>query len=247
MIDEDQLSQVLRSDVKLRLVEPNLYSLYPLGENTNSYDQIGSIYDLVACNPLYNRLVWGYSISEYHSLCLGALESSPDGWVLDAGCGSLAFTARTYANHSRRPIVFLDQSIRMLGTAKTRLVQLKGGVPENMVFLHGDILDLPFKPKTFRTVVSLNVLHVLEDVQRVIKGLKEVLADGGTISLTTLIENDRFADKYLRMLGRTGAVVPRNATQLLAVFDALGMSVDYHIKGSLAFIKYGLTSTVNVD
>jgi SAM-dependent methyltransferase len=241
MIDEDRLSEVLRTDVNVRLVEPHLYSLYPPGEKTNPYDQMGSIYDLVACNALYNRLLWGYSISEYHPLCLEALESSADGWVLDARCGSLAFTARTYASHYRRPIVFLDQSIKMLGAAKTRLAELMGGGPENMVFLHGDILELPFKPKSFRTVISLNVLHVLADAPRVITGLREALADGGTISLTTLVQNNRFADRYLRMLGRMGAAVPRSADQLLAVFDALGMPVACRIRGNLAFIQYGST------
>ncbi len=239
MIDDEKLSEVILESLRLRLVEPHMYSLYPPGEETTPYDKFGGMYDLVACNPLYNRLVWGYSTSEYHSLCRDALGSSQAGWVLDAGCGSLAFTARAYASHSERPIVFLDQSIRMLRSAKRRLVELKGEVPANVVFLHGDVLDLPFKPKSFRTVVSLNVLHVLEDAQGAIKGLKEVLADGGTISLTTLIEANRLADAYLRMLGKMGAVVPRNTDQLLAVFHALGRTVERRIEGNLAFIHYG--------
>lgn len=57
---------------------------------------MGTFYDLVLCNRFYNRLVWGYSITDYASLTRDALEST-NGWVLDAGCGSLAFTAKTYA------------------------------------------------------------------------------------------------------------------------------------------------------
>jgi ubiquinone/menaquinone biosynthesis C-methylase UbiE len=184
--------------------------------------------------------VWGYSTAEYHSLCLDALNSSTDGWVLDAGCGSLAFTAKTYVNYSERPIVLLDLSIQLLVLAKSRLVKLNGKVPANIVFLHGDALQLPFKPKSFGTIISLNLLHVFgdKDLRRALQELKKVLMDRGTISLTTLIENNRFADKYLRMWGKAGEVVPRKANQLFSVFDALGIPIDYRIKGSLAFINY---------
>lgn len=187
MIDEKRLSEIIPKDVSLRLVEPHIYSLYSHGENTSSYDRIfGAIYDLVACNRFYNRFVWGYWTTDYHPFCLDALRSSTKGWVLDAGCGSLAFTAKTYINYSGRPVVLLDKSINMLMVAKSRLVKLSGKVPDNMVFLHGDVLQLPFKPKSFGTVISLNLLHVLEDVKKLLQELRNVLMDGGTISLTTL-------------------------------------------------------------
>ena len=126
----------------------------------------------------------------------------------------------------------------MLKIAKSRLVKLKGKVPGNIVFLHGDALQLPFRPKSFSTVISLNLLHVLEDAKRVLFELRNVVADGGTISLTTLIENNRLADKYLHMWGKGGEVVPRNAKQLFAIFDALNMPIEYCIKGNLVFIYY---------
>jgi ubiquinone/menaquinone biosynthesis C-methylase UbiE len=242
MIDEERLSEVLFEGLSLRLVEPHIYSVYSPGEDINiSYDKkFGVFYDLVGCNRFYNRLVWGYSTAEYHSLCLDALRSSTAGWVLDAGCGSLAFTAKAYVNYSERPIVLLDLSIELLMLAKSRLLKLNGKVPANIVFLHGDALQLPFEPKSFGTIISLNLLHVFEDkdVERVLQELRNVLLDGGTISLTTLIENNRFADKYLRMWGKAGEVVPRNANQLFSVFDALDMPIDYRIKGNLAFIYY---------
>jgi ubiquinone/menaquinone biosynthesis C-methylase UbiE len=240
MIDEKRLSEVLCEDLILRLVEPHIYSIYSPGEDINiSYDKkFGAFYDLVACNRFYNRLVWGYWTSDYHSLCLDALRSTTDGWVLDAGCGSLAFTAKTYVNYSERPIVLLDQSLKLLKIAKSRLVKLNGKVPANIVFLHGDALQLPFKPKSFSTVISLNLLHVLEDAKKVLFELRNAVADGGTISLTTLIENNRLADKYLHMWGKAGEVVPRNANQLFAIFDALNMPTEYRIKGNLAFIYY---------
>jgi ubiquinone/menaquinone biosynthesis C-methylase UbiE len=241
MITEERLSEVISKDVGLWLVEPHICSVYPNDEKMSSYDKLfGAFYDFVACNRFYNRLVWGYRTDDYTALCHNALTSSTDGWVLDAGCGSLAFSARAYVNDTRRPVVLLDQSLRLLRIAKSRLIKLNGHVPENMIFVHGDALQLPFRPKIFKTVISLNLLHVLEDIKGILQEIRNVLSDGGTISLTTLIESNRFADKYLHMWGKTGEVVPRNANQLFAVFEMLGMPVKYRIKGNMAFISYNI-------
>jgi SAM-dependent methyltransferase len=240
MIDAARLAEVIPPEVDLRLVEPHLYSLAAPGGHTNAYDQEGALafYDKVACNRLYNRLVWGYSISEYPALCRAALNSSADGWVLDAGCGALAFTARTYAAYHERPVVFLDQSLKLLRLAKSRLAQLHRSMPENAVFLHGDVLLLPFKPKSFGTIISLNLLHVLQDIRGVLRALGKVLMDGGTMSFTTLIANHRLADRYLQAWAKAGQVVPRTPRQLLAEFEALRMPVSYRIQGNMAFITY---------
>ena len=66
-----------------------------------------------------------------------------------------------------------------------------------------------------------------------------MLLDGGTMSFTTLIENNRLADRCLHMWARAGEVVPRTAPQLLAEFAALGMPVEYRLQGNMAFISYG--------
>jgi ubiquinone/menaquinone biosynthesis C-methylase UbiE len=240
MIDAARLAEILLPGVDLRLVEPHLYSPYAPGEQTNSYDETGalSFYDKVACNRIYNRLVWGYSTSDYHSLCRQALNSSADGWVLDAGCGALAFTAKTYAGYTARPVVFLDQSITLLRLAKERISQLTGAVPDNLVFLHGDVCELPFRPKSFGTIIALNLLHVLVDVPGVLRALRKVLLDEGTMSFTTLIQANRLADRYLHLWARAGELVPRTAPQLLAEFEALRMPVTYRIRGNMAFIAY---------
>jgi len=160
--------------------------------------------------------------------------------VLDAGCGSLAFTARAYVSDNRRPVVLLDQSLRLLRIAKSRLIKLNGHIPENVIFMHGDALQLPFKLKSFNTVISLNLLHVLKDIKGLLQEIRNVLSDGGAIFLTTLIENNRVADKYLRMWGKAGEVVPRNAQQLFSIFEMLGMPVKYRTKGNMAFISYNV-------
>lgn len=94
-IGENILSQVISKRLNLRLIEPDIYSVFSDIEVSNSYDSpFGNIYDWVACNPVYNRLIWGYPIAKFASLAHDALTSSKKGNVLDLGCGSLAFTAQ---------------------------------------------------------------------------------------------------------------------------------------------------------
>ena len=239
MIDEERLSEVIPKDMSISLVEPHIYSVIQNGVHANSFDEMASFYDLVICNPLYNRLVWGYSVKDYDILTQNALTSSKGGWILDVGCGSLAFTARTYIKYSERPVVLLDQSLKLLRIAKSRLARLNGKVPSNMVFLQGDALQLPFKPKNFNTIISLNLLHVFDDVKKVLLGLRNVLSEKGTISFTTLVKNNRVADKYLKMmLEKTCEVAPKNIDQLHVFFDELGIPIQYDINGNMAFIYY---------
>jgi hypothetical protein len=139
--------------------------------------------------------VWGYSISDYHSLCRQALNSSTEGWVSDAGCGALASTAKTYANYTRCQ-------------------------------------------KFFPPPLALNLLHVLEDVPGVLRALRKILLDEGTMSFTTLIEANRLADRYLHRWAQAGELVPRTAPQLPAAFEALRLPVTYRIRSNMAFIAY---------
>ena len=106
----------LQPGASLREVEPGLYSLYLPGAGANAYDESGALafYDRIACNALYNRLMWGYATPILNRLCRQALASRSEGWVLDAGCGSLAFTAPSYTGFTGRPVIFLDQSLTLL-------------------------------------------------------------------------------------------------------------------------------------
>ncbi len=233
------MSQVISKGINPRLIEPHIYSVFSDIEVSNIYDsRFGYIYDWVACNPLYNRLIWGYSVLKFASLAHDALTSSKNGNVLDLGCGSLAFTARTYIQYSARPVVLLDQSLKMLRIAKSRLTKLSGKVPDNMVFLHADALQLPFQQKSFKTIISQNLLHCIADTKKLLIGLRNVLSKDGRMYFTTLVKGNRLADRYLEALASGGKLVARTMDQHRAVFEELGMSIKYDIIGNMAFIYY---------
>lgn len=235
------LSKIISEDVNLNLVEPDIYSVYSIGDSPGAYDSIGAsaIYDMVACNRFYNWLMWGYSIKDYAILCEDSLASSHEGWVMDLACGSLAFTAEIYANCSNRPVVFLDQSLKLLRKGKFRIEKLKGNLPENMFFLHADALQLPFKANIFRTVISLNLLHCIDDMKTALKEIKRVLVDGGNFALTTLVQSSRWSNRYLNMLAGSGALISRSLDELLSAFNDMKMQVTHEVKGNLAFIRDG--------
>jgi SAM-dependent methyltransferase len=234
---EKDLSALLLENTALRMVEPDIYSVLPHNEAGNDYDtRFGRLYDWVACSPIYNRLIWGYSVGIFHRLAHEALKSSGQGNLLDLGCGSLAFTANTYSKFSERPVVLADQSLKMLRIAKSRLVKRTGKVPGNLVFLHADALQLPFRAGTFKTIISENLLHCLDDTSILLKQLEKIISEDGKMYFTTLVKSSRFADKYLAALADSGKLIPRTVGDHQKIFDQLGMPVKCETKGNMLSI-----------
>ena len=229
---------MLKGNVTLRFVEPGIYSVLPSNESGNEYDtKFGVFYDLVACNPIYNRLIWGYSVKVFEEIAQDALNSSSNGAVLDLGCGGLAFTAKIYSNYTKRPVVLADQSLKMLKMAKKRIEKHSGSMPVNLVFLHADALDLPFKDKSFETILSENLLHCLRDTSILLEQLKKIKASDGKIYFTTLIKNNRFSDKYLEALAEKGKIVPRFEEDHQRIFSECGLEAKYESTGNALSIR----------
>jgi len=237
IIAETGFAELLQENAPLRCIEPHIYTLLEDGESTNAFDDLGSFYDRVICHPLYNRLMWGYSVKDYAILMDRALGAGGR-WVLDAGCGSLAFSARAYLAHPERPAVLLDQSLTLLRIAKARLIGLNGGMPEHLVLLQGDALNLRFKPRVFDTLISLNLLHVINDAKKLLADFSAVVAAGGTMLFSTLVLRRRWADGYLNWLGKKGigGLIPRRWEDLAEFFAAAGVPASCRITGNMAFI-----------
>jgi SAM-dependent methyltransferase len=236
--DREMISELLLPGVALYSVEPHVYSVYADSRPIHDYDQAVNFYDRVIGNSIYNRIFWGYSISEFTDFVRTAISSAGPGRVLDAGCGSLVFTAGPYSAYRDRPVVMLDQSIEMLRAAKSRLDRLCGGIPPNIVFLQGDILDLPFQAQSFSTVVSMSVLHVLDDGRAVLGELTRVWdREDGNLAMTSLVLGRSIGDRYLRFLRKKeGVADPRSVGQVMAFFSEMGLPTDHYVRGNMMFI-----------
>lgn len=109
----------------------------------------------------------------------------PDGCrVLEAGCGVGAQTVTLARNSPGARFTSVDISERSLAEAQAR-VREAGAV--NVEFRQADIFDAPFPPGTFDHVFICFVLEHLSRPVDALRGLKNVLANSGTI---TVIEGD---------------------------------------------------------
>jgi len=233
----DRLRAVVAEGRTLRAVEDGIYSVLPDALHNHPYDRRAAVYDLVVRTRLYNRVMWGASPLDYVAFARQAVASHLTRQMLDAGCGSLLFTAEAYLECNRQVIGF-DQSLRMLRRARRRLIELAGSVPEHILLLQADLSDLPFRPASFGTILCLNVLHQFADAAKLIPNLKALLTSDGHLYLSSLVSNSRFVgDRYLSVLHRTGEFVrPRSSVELKELLsDSLSGSVSYQTKGNMAY------------
>ena len=232
----EKLEDVLSDECTIRLVEDDIYSTLPDGAHKHLYDSRAAAYDVVVSTWFYNRLMWGTSPRDYIAFAREALASN-SGRMLDAGCGSMLFTAQVYLASDRQIIAF-DQSLRMLRRARARLIELAGSVPERIVLLQADLNDLVFQPERFQTVLCMNVLHQFPRAAELIPKLRTLLTEDGQLYLTSLVSNGRYiGDRWLSTLHKTGEFVrPRSGMELSKLLeDSLGGSVSYRMKGNMAF------------
>ncbi len=195
-------------DVELSEVQNGILSVLPEDKQASDYDNNNKVgmYDLIVGNKFYNRLVWGNWPSQYLAFCRECLDFAPDGMVLDAGCGSLVFTSQAYANANNKVIVLLDRSLGMLKAAQARIKKACGSVPDNIIFIQGDIFDLPFRSSVFDVVMSQGLLHMFEDKVSILSELDRVKKEGGASAFTCLVGNNRIGRNYLALLEKSGEV-----------------------------------------
>ncbi len=229
--------EVLAENRTVQLIEDDIYSVLPDATPIHHYDRRARVYDLVVGTRLYNSVMWGSSPLDYIAFVQQALTSSSGGILLDAGCGSLLFSAPGYLDSDRHVIAF-DQSLAMLRRARKRLQNLNGFVPERVRLLQADLKDLPFRPNHFQTVLCLNVLHQFANAADLISQLKELLTVKGQLYLTSLVLNNRpVGDRYLNALHSAGEFVrPRSKLELKELLDRSLSQVSYRVKGNMAFV-----------
>ena len=237
-----QLGSLLRDGYTLREADRDILSVLPDAAAPHPFDRwaLAATYDRVVATRLYNRIVWGTTPADYVGFEQRALESDADGWMLDAACGSLVFTGDLFARHLSRRVVLLDHSIRMLRRARRRLEAVCARVPDSLVLLQADIVDLPFKSGTFTTVSLPGVLHAFDDPVVPVSQLRRVLAADGTMYITSLVSvpGRAFANAYLRGMHRGGQIAAPRAVEEVArklrAVDGL-FNLRHWARGSMAF------------
>jgi 2-polyprenyl-3-methyl-5-hydroxy-6-metoxy-1,4-benzoquinol methylase len=238
MIRMDGLSDFIAAGRSVELIEEGIYSVSKDASRAHQYDRKAALYDFLAGNRVYNRLLWGGSPDHYAAFARRADNSQPGGPVLDAGCGSLLFTAEAHLGCGRT-VVACDQSVDMLRRARKRLMKLSRLDYGAILLVQADLRDLPFRQNVFQTVLCMNVLHHYADAAELIRNLDQLLAATGQLYLTSLALSERLiGDAYLRLLHRQGWIVrPRSVAELNRLIEsALRQKPDITTAGSMAYI-----------
>jgi len=186
------------------------------------YDSIGGAYDLVAGLDIYHRLCWGVSTATYRDFALKAREAIEPGRFLDAGCGSMLFTAHL------NDVIGMDASREMLKLARQR---------SQSAVVQADLLHTPFSDRVFDGILCLHVAHVMEDLEGPLRELRRVLKPGGKLFLTSVVIVDHWRDSYLRMLFRRGIMAsPRSRNDVIAAIRGVfGVPPETRLVGSMLF------------
>jgi SAM-dependent methyltransferase len=237
-------TDLLRTDVAPRSVSDGIWSVLPIDAPGQRYDGRLAAYDRVVGNGLYNRLLWGSSPARYAAFARRALDSG-DGPFLDAGCGSLVFTAAAYAT-STRSVILLDQSVGMLEAARNRLIQQVGHLPERVALIQADLRELPFRDAAFSTVLSMGMLHLFDNCEPILGELGRTTQQDGKLFITSLVSDRRLGRGYLRLLRRAGEVAqPRTMLELKsAIGRALREPIDSFREGNMGFVVVGRRAEV---
>ena len=110
--------------------------------------------------------------------------------VLDFGCATGEKTIELAK--TTRHVHGLDISHEMINKA----VQKKNDANiQNCSFSQGTIFDNDFKNGSFNAIVSYHVIHLLEDIEKVLQKIHELLKPDGLFILTTVCLKDKMTFK----------------------------------------------------
>jgi SAM-dependent methyltransferase len=203
------------------------------------YDRIARLYDALLSTNLYNRVMWKSSPARYRAFAASVFDSRSTGLHVEVGCGSLLFTAQLYDRDRGRPVILIDQSIEMLRLARARLASRTGGVPRHVLLARGDVRALGVAPGQGTTVLSMFVLHVVDEPKPLLLALDHLArSTESTVGLTSLFLAGGRGDVFLKLLHRAGELsVPRSRATIDAlVADTICGRAGVDTDGSMSFI-----------
>lgn len=136
---------------------------------------------------------------------------------IGAGYGRLA---DLYVGYDQ--VVLFDYSRSMLREARDRWGDRASSGRSRFIYVAGNFYALPFVSGLFDAVTMIRVIHHAEDAPRVIQGINEILAPGGTFVLE--FANKRNLKAILRWLARQQFWNPFD----LSPYEFVTLNFDFH-------------------
>lgn len=228
------LAAALAGVQSLDEIEPGIWRAGAHGEaGAAQYDSIGTAYDIVGGLDMYHRAFWGVSTLAYRAVAERAVTACGEGTMLDAGCGSMLFSAQAYLTDPRVALIGTDASLRMLRRARRRLES------NRVALLQADVVHSPFRTAAFDVVACLHVAHALQDLPGLLGELRRILTPGGRLFLTSVVLVNHWRDRYLRALARRGVMASprRRADILTAIRASFDAEADSYLVGNMLFLE----------
>jgi ubiquinone/menaquinone biosynthesis C-methylase UbiE len=136
--------------------------------------------------PALGRLakgVFGPGMADEHRIARLLLALTPGDGVLDIACGPGNFSREfAHAVGDTGLVVGIDASRPMLERA-VRDAPAAG--VDNLAFIHGDAVTLPFRDESFDAVCCFAAFHLFADPFKALDHMRRVLTPGGRIALFT--------------------------------------------------------------
>ncbi|WP_372729484.1 class I SAM-dependent methyltransferase [Nocardioides sp.] len=172
-----------------------------------------SVYDWTVEHPLIGGVLWKAGLgSELRRLYDAAAEigSLPAGArVLDVPCGG-GVALRGLRVGQGVQYVAADISATML--ERTREAAVERGVADQVETVLADVVDLPFDDASVDLVVSFTGLHCFPDPEAAVAEMARVLASGGVLTGSALLNDTGLRFAPLRFAGRVGGLLGPGCT-----------------------------------
>lgn len=205
--------------------------------NPEFYRRRAAAYDAMVRSRLYNSAAWGTRPDDFVEFAARAF-GSDDGPLLEVAAGTASATRALHVA-SRRDTTLVDSAAPMLRIAERAIAGAAGGsVPTRISFECRDMLE-PASGTKYRTILGLGLLHLVDDVPRVVDALLDQLSPGGGLFLSSLFRGSRRSAAYLALLHRSGEVVtPRSLEELRQQIErSSATGVRITSRGSMAYVE----------
>jgi len=132
-------------------------------------------YSFESKNPFVN---WIHN--KRHYLTLELIKKENPKKILEIGSGDGYFAEKLFALKKENNLKFEVTGIEI---AEKRIERSIKKVPEGK-FIQGDVVDLPFKDKSFDLVIASEVLEHIPKYRQAMKEIKRVLSPNGALIIT---------------------------------------------------------------
>lgn len=157
---------------------------------------------------LFKRVAWGIKDEfDYTNKVMASIPDNFQGILVDVPVGTGIFTVDKYKRLTNAKIFCLDYSLEMLKLAKRRFET--AGI-ENVIFLRGNVCNLPFDDKTVDLLVCMSGLEVFIEKDSAIYEMSRIVKISGKFVGCTYVKGVLKIKDYFSRLSvkRTGLVTP---------------------------------------